>query len=98
MFTQWMELARQIADRPIPEETNQRDEDDRPDLIWWKCKKWSLHILARTFERYLNCPEAPAGNEYLHHFDGSIASGFLPHLEIRENWKALFQSGKSRGI
>ena len=51
MFTQWMELARQIADRAIPEETNQIDEDDRPDLIWWKCKKWSLHILARTFER-----------------------------------------------
>ena len=51
MFTQWMELARQIADRPIPEETNQIDEEDRPDLIWWKCKKWSLHILARTFER-----------------------------------------------
>ena len=51
MFTQWMELARQIADRPIPEETNQIEEEDRPDLIWWKCKKWSLHILARTFER-----------------------------------------------
>ena len=25
-------------------------------------------------------------------------SGFLPLLEIRENWKALFQSGKSQGI
>ena len=25
-------------------------------------------------------------------------SGFLPLLEIRENWKAFFQSGKSQGI
>ena len=47
-----MELVRQIVDRPIPEETNQIDEDERADLIWWKCKKWALHILARSFERY----------------------------------------------
>jgi len=51
-FTQWMELLRQIADRPIPEESLQVDEEDRPELCWWKCKKWALHILARAFERY----------------------------------------------
>uniref|UniRef100_A0A8C2HYS5 Importin 8 n=1 Tax=Cyprinus carpio TaxID=7962 RepID=A0A8C2HYS5_CYPCA len=28
------------------------DEDDRPELIWWKCKKWALHIITRMFERY----------------------------------------------
>jgi len=27
------------------------DEDERPELPWWKCKKWALHILARLFER-----------------------------------------------
>uniref|UniRef100_A0A8C9WJC5 Importin 7 n=1 Tax=Scleropages formosus TaxID=113540 RepID=A0A8C9WJC5_SCLFO len=34
------------------QETLQVDEDDRPELPWWKCKKWALHILARLFERY----------------------------------------------
>uniref|UniRef100_A0A8C1BKC2 Importin 8 n=1 Tax=Cyprinus carpio carpio TaxID=630221 RepID=A0A8C1BKC2_CYPCA len=24
----------------------------RPKLIWWKCKKWALHIITRMFERY----------------------------------------------
>uniref|UniRef100_A0A8C8ELU3 Importin N-terminal domain-containing protein n=1 Tax=Oncorhynchus tshawytscha TaxID=74940 RepID=A0A8C8ELU3_ONCTS len=34
------------------QETLQVDEDERPELPWWKCKKWALHILARLFERY----------------------------------------------
>lgn len=52
IFTSWMELARQVVDRPIPEECNQIDEDERPELIWWKCKKWAMHIITRCFERY----------------------------------------------
>uniref|UniRef100_A0A8C5F3X9 Importin 7 n=1 Tax=Gadus morhua TaxID=8049 RepID=A0A8C5F3X9_GADMO len=34
------------------QETMQADEEERPELPWWKCKKWALHILARLFERY----------------------------------------------
>lgn len=30
------------------------DEDDRPELEWWKCKKWALHILERFVYRYGN--------------------------------------------
>lgn len=52
IFTHWMEMVRQVTDRPVPPECNQVDEDDRPDLVWWKCKKWALHILTRCFERY----------------------------------------------
>ncbi|KAL5007680.1 hypothetical protein ScPMuIL_016486 [Solemya velum] len=52
VFTEWMELIRQIVDRPVPEATNQIDEDERAELAWWKVKKWAVHILARTFERY----------------------------------------------
>lgn len=52
MFTQWMELIRQIVDRDVPDQTNQIDEDERPNLAWWKVKKWAVHILSRTFERY----------------------------------------------
>uniref|UniRef100_A0A671PP07 Importin-7-like n=1 Tax=Sinocyclocheilus anshuiensis TaxID=1608454 RepID=A0A671PP07_9TELE len=36
----------------LVQETLQVDEDERPELPWWKCKKWALHILARLFERY----------------------------------------------
>uniref|UniRef100_A0A8C1LF96 Importin 8 n=1 Tax=Cyprinus carpio TaxID=7962 RepID=A0A8C1LF96_CYPCA len=36
----------------LVQETLEADEDDRPELIWWKCKKWALHIITRMFERY----------------------------------------------
>lgn len=34
------------------DETNAVDEDERPDLVWWKCKKWAMHLLHRIFDRY----------------------------------------------
>uniref|UniRef100_A0A3B3SL01 Importin 8 n=1 Tax=Paramormyrops kingsleyae TaxID=1676925 RepID=A0A3B3SL01_9TELE len=52
VLTQWMEVLRAILDRDIPPETLEVDEDDRPELVWWKCKKWALHIINRLFERY----------------------------------------------
>ena len=52
IFTQWMELTRAIADRPVPEQTLSVDEDERTELPWWKCRKWAMHILVRVFERY----------------------------------------------
>ncbi|KAM8973357.1 importin-8 [Pelodytes ibericus] len=52
MMTQWMGIFSSITDRDVPPETLQLDEDDRPELVWWKCKKWALHILTRLFERY----------------------------------------------
>ncbi|XP_067907112.1 importin-8 isoform X4 [Heterodontus francisci] len=51
-MTQWMEIFRTIIDRDVPPETLQVDEDDRPELVWWKCKKWALHLVTRLFERY----------------------------------------------
>ncbi|MBN3273221.1 IPO7 protein, partial [Polyodon spathula] len=51
-LTEWMEILKTVVDRDVPAETLQVDEDDRPELPWWKCKKWALHILARIFERY----------------------------------------------
>lgn len=52
-FSQWMTLIIEIAKRDVPESAQKDVEpEDRPDLIWWKCKKWSLHLMARTFERY----------------------------------------------
>lgn len=54
-----MEIVRQVTDRPVPEATNQVDEEDRVDLPWWKCKKWALHILYRMFERFVMFIEIP---------------------------------------
>uniref|UniRef100_A0A8C4ZVN5 Importin N-terminal domain-containing protein n=1 Tax=Gadus morhua TaxID=8049 RepID=A0A8C4ZVN5_GADMO len=52
VMTQWMEILRAVMDRDVPPETLEVDEDDRPELVWWKCKKWALHIITRLFERY----------------------------------------------
>ncbi|MED6252737.1 Importin-8 [Ataeniobius toweri] len=52
VMTQWMEILRAIMDRDVPVETLEVDEDDRPELAWWKCKKWALRIIIRLFERY----------------------------------------------
>ncbi|XP_020286261.1 importin-7 [Pseudomyrmex gracilis] len=54
MFSQWMNVARQIVDRPVPIEAHnpELDDEERAQLCWWKCKKWALHILQRVFERY----------------------------------------------
>uniref|UniRef100_A0AAQ4QTP5 Importin N-terminal domain-containing protein n=1 Tax=Gasterosteus aculeatus aculeatus TaxID=481459 RepID=A0AAQ4QTP5_GASAC len=51
-LTEWMEILKTVVDRDVPPETMQIDEDERPELPWWKCKKWALHIMARLFERY----------------------------------------------
>lgn len=53
-FSQWMAVFQTIAERPVPPETEQVDIEDRPELAWWKVKKWALHILARVFDRYGN--------------------------------------------
>lgn len=51
VFAQWMEICRQVIDRPAPD-LSQIDEDERPEKPWWKAKKWALHIVVRMFERY----------------------------------------------
>lgn len=35
----------------VCQETLEVDEDDRPELAWWKCKKWASRIITRLFER-----------------------------------------------
>jgi len=50
-FAQWMEVTKEILAKPLPAELAQVDPDDLPETIWWKAKKWCLHIMVRTFER-----------------------------------------------
>lgn len=46
-----MEICVQIISRDAPDSSHV-DEDYRPELPWWKAKKWALHIVVRMFERY----------------------------------------------
>lgn len=53
-FSQWMGVVRDILAQPLPTETLAGvDPDDLCETIWWKVKKWCLHILVRTFERFV---------------------------------------------
>ncbi len=47
----WLDTCCAVLERRLPERLNALDEDDRAEHPWWKCKKWALHILIRTFER-----------------------------------------------
>jgi len=86
VFAQWMEVFRQITEADVPAHTLQVDEEERPQLIWWKRKKWALHTLTRLFERY----GAPGSvtKEYkefsewfLKTFSGGILAAMLKNLD-----------------
>jgi hypothetical protein len=51
---QWMLTILQIFDSPVPAHVAEMEEEEREDTIWWKCKKWCLHIFAKVFDRYGN--------------------------------------------
>ena len=52
MFAQWMEVCRQVLDRPTNAQRLDENPDDNLELPEWKAKKWASHIMARMFERY----------------------------------------------
>lgn len=50
-----MKVIRDILAAPLPTDVLANvDTDDLCETIWWKVKKWCLHILVRTFERFDN--------------------------------------------
>lgn len=52
-FAQWMEVCRQVLERPTNPKTRlDESPDDNMELPEWKVKKWSTHIMSRMFERY----------------------------------------------
>ncbi|XP_043287357.1 importin-7 [Venturia canescens] len=88
VFSQWMDVVRQVADRPVPPETNRPDidDDERGELPWWKCKKWALHILHRMFERYGSPGSVTSEYKvfaewYLQTFSGGILEVLLKILD-----------------
>lgn len=90
VFANWMEICRQIVERPAPDSSH-IDEDDRPALPWWKAKKWALHILARMFERYgspgnvVNKEYQKFSEWYLPTFTGGVLDALLKVLDQYRN-------------
>ncbi|XP_026687498.1 importin-7-like, partial [Diaphorina citri] len=60
VFAQWMEIFRQVAERPVPEHTLTLDEDERADTPWWKCKKSCFcEVFAQWMEIFRQVAERP---------------------------------------
>lgn len=89
-FAQWMEVCRQVIDRPAPDYSHV-DIDDRPDLPCWKVKKWATHILVRMFERYGSPGNGKADQNkdfaqwYLQTFTGGVLEVLLKALDLYRN-------------
>lgn len=88
VFSQWMSLIIEVAKRDVPEAVQKDvDPEDRPNLIWWKCKKWSLHLMARTFERYgspnnVNKEYKAFAEWYINTFSLAIIQTIIKILEL----------------
>ena len=81
-----MEVLRVIAESDVPAHTLQVDEEERPGLIWWKRRKWSLHTLTRLFERYgspgsVTKEYKEFAEWYLKTFSGGILTSMLKNLD-----------------
>lgn len=50
LFAEWMELVRLLLDRDVA--PLDMDDDEKPQVIWWKIKKWAMKLLYRLFERW----------------------------------------------
>jgi len=86
VFQQWMEVLRQITESEVPAHTLQVEEEERPQLMWWKRKKWALHTLTRLFERYGSPGSVTKDYKefsewYLKTFSGGILSAMLQNLD-----------------
>jgi len=86
MFAKWMEILRQITESDVPSHTLQVAEEDRPQLIWWKRKKWALHTLTRLFERYgspgsVTKEYKEFAEWYLETFSSGILAAMLKNLD-----------------
>uniref|UniRef100_A0A8C7U674 Importin 7 n=1 Tax=Oncorhynchus mykiss TaxID=8022 RepID=A0A8C7U674_ONCMY len=79
-LTEWMEILKTVVDRDVPPETLQVDEDERPELPWWKCKKWALHILASTLSLYYT-----ESKEYITPFIRPVMQALLHIVRETEN-------------
>uniref|UniRef100_A0A915KPT7 Importin N-terminal domain-containing protein n=1 Tax=Romanomermis culicivorax TaxID=13658 RepID=A0A915KPT7_ROMCU len=89
-FAQWMHIIHTVVERPVPAETLNVDEEDRPNLIFWKCKKWASRTMSRIFERYGNPGQVAAeynqfAENYLKNF---VAPALRVVLKVLEDYRS----------
>ena len=89
-FTKWMEAFNTIMMSEIPASVAEIEEEERPAVIWWKEKKWVLHILTRLFERYGSPGNVLAEYKtfsewYIKTFSNGIMNSIMKLLESYSN-------------
>ncbi|XP_021733231.1 importin beta-like SAD2 [Chenopodium quinoa] len=84
LFNAWMVLFLNILERPVPEEGQPADPDQRKSWGWWKVKKWTVHILNRLYTRFGDMRiQNPENKNFAMMFQKSYAGKILEcHLNL----------------
>ncbi|PAA51080.1 hypothetical protein BOX15_Mlig004581g1 [Macrostomum lignano] len=89
----WSEAITRIVRAPVPDECQQGvDPEDRPELCWWKAKKWSMHCLQAWFEKFgpnddLSKRDASFGDWYVKAVPGTV-------LQVVFEWLDRYSRGE----
>uniref|UniRef100_A0A8C5PDX5 Importin N-terminal domain-containing protein n=1 Tax=Leptobrachium leishanense TaxID=445787 RepID=A0A8C5PDX5_9ANUR len=94
----WMEILKTVVDRDVPAETLQVEEDDRPELPWWKFAPGEgklprgRHILQQTLN-YLNqgVSHAVTWKSLKPHIHGIIQDVIFPLMCYTDSDEELWQ-------
>ncbi|OQV13902.1 Importin-8 [Hypsibius exemplaris] len=74
----WMLTILKVFESPVPAEVDKMEQDERQETIWWKTKKWCLHIFAKVFDRYGNPKDTKKEyHAFANFFVGNLAKQIL---------------------
>eukprot|EP00898_Chlorokybus_atmophyticus_P004844 jgi/Chlat1/5360/Chrsp35S05283 len=77
-FSAWMVAFHTLLSMPVPTEGQPVDLEARQQWVWWKCKKWTLHIVNRLFNRYGDPRKSqPEHKEFATWFHKEFSGRFL---------------------
>lgn len=84
VFTAWMACFHNLLERPVPQEGQPVDPEQRKAWGWWKVKKWTVHIMNRLFNRFGDPKNAkPENRAFAQLFQSQFAGKFLEsHLTL----------------
>lgn len=84
VFTAWMACFHNLLERPVPQEGQPVDLEQRKSWGWWKVKKWTVHIMNRLFNRFGDPKNAkPENRAFAQLFQSQFAGKFLEsHLTL----------------
>ncbi len=70
----------QLLQKPLPEENQPKDLDERKKYPWWKCKKWVANIFTRMFSRYGDAKLANAKTADEIQFVKTFSANYAPKI------------------